>query len=365
MNKLDEARKKINQIDEQMAKLFEERMKAASEVAEYKVEHALPIFDASREQEVINKNTSYIEDAVIREYYVNFLKDTMNISKKYQSRLMHGMKVAYSGVEGAFAYIAANKMFPGAIYVAYSDFSDAYKAVENSECDACVLPLENSFAGDVGVVMDLMFSGSLFINQVIELEVVQNLMAKKDTTIKNIKTVISHPQALSQCADYIRKHEFEMVEATNTAAAAKMVSEGNDNTLAAIASSDTANLYNLEILESNINSSHNNTTRFGAFSRCLNDTNKSGQMGEHFILVFTVKNEAGALAKTLNIIGSHGFNMRSLRSRPMKELIWNYYFYAELEGNINSGDGRDMLKALQIFCDRLKIVGTYSFKIEK
>ena len=83
-------------------------------------------------------------------------------------------------------------------------------------------------------------------------------------------------------------------------------------------------------------------------------------MGEHFILVFTVKNEAGALAKTLNIIGSHGFNMRSLRSKPMKGLIWNYYFYAEIEGNIYSKDGQEMLRALQVFCDKLKIVGNYT-----
>lgn len=365
MNKLEEARKKINEIDEKMAKLFEERMIAATSIANYKLEHALPIFDSIREKEVINKNVGYIENEEIREYYVNFLKGIMDISKKYQSRLMNGMKVAYSGVEGAFAYIAANKMFPGANYIAYNDFNDAYRAVEIGDCDACVLPLENSFAGDVGVVMDLVFAGTLFINQVIELEVVQNLMAKKGMSINDIKTVTSHPQALSQCAEYLKKHDFMTIEATNTAAAAKLVSESIDNTLAAIASSDTANLYNLEILESNINSSHNNTTRFGAFSRCLNDLNKKTQMGEHFILVFTVKNEAGALAKTLNIIGSHGFNMRSLRSRPMKELIWNYYFYVELEGNVNSEDGNEMLRALQVFCDRLKMVGTYSFKTEK
>ena len=365
MNKLDEARKKINEIDQQMAKLFEERMKSAEEVAKYKVEHALPIFDSAREQEVINRNSKYIENDVIRDYYISFLKNTMDISKQYQSRLIEGMRIAYSGVEGAFAYIAANKMFPNANYISYSDFNLAYEAVEKGECDACVLPLENSFAGDVGVVMDLIFSGSLFINQVIELEVIQNLIAKKESNLKDIKTVISHPQALSQCDEYISKHNFKTFEASNTAVAAKQVAESNDKTVAAIASIDTANLYGLEIIESNINSSHNNTTRFGAFTRSLNDNNKKNSMGEHFILVFTVKNEAGALAKTLNIIGSHGFNMRSLRSRPMKELIWNYYFYAELEGNINSQDGKDMLRALEIFCDRLKIVGTYSLSVEK
>lgn len=353
MNELEKVRRQISDIDEKMAKLFEERMKAASKVAEYKKEHALPIYDSSRERELIEKNLLFIEDEAIKEYYVNFLEETMNISKKYQNRLLNGMKVAYSGVPGAFAHIAAMRMFPNAIYVAYSDFESAYYAVENGECDTCVLPLENSYAGDVSLVLDLIFNGSLFINQVMELEVVHNLMAKKGANIKDIKTVISHNQALSQCSNYIEKHCFKTIESVNTAVSAKQVAEGNDYSLAAIASSDTAELYDLEVLETNINESKNNTTKFGAFSRIINDN------GNHFTLVFSVKNEAGALAKTLNIIGSYGFNMASLRSRPKKELKWNYYFYVELEGDINSGDGKEMLKALENYCDKLKIVGIY------
>lgn len=365
MSELDNARKKINTIDKEIAKLFEERMMCSKEVAEYKIKHAMPIFDATREQEVIENNAKNIENDIVREYYINFLKQTMDISKQYQARLINGMRVAYSGVEGAFAHIAAMKMFPEATYVSYPNFTEAYNATVNGDCDTCVLPLENSYAGDVGVVMDLIFSGSLYVNQVIELEVMHNLLAKKGVEIKDIKKVISHGQALNQCLEYINKKGFKTIEAPNTALAAKMVAEDSDMNVAAIASNETANLYNLEILESNINSSHNNTTRFGAFARCLNTNVTKAKMGEHFIIVFTVKNEAGALAKTLNIIGSHGFNMRNLRSRPMKELIWNYYFYVELEGDINSSDGKDMMRALSVFCDKLKLVGTYTYQIEK
>ena len=357
MNKLEQARKIINEIDEQMARLFEKRMAAASMVAEYKKEHALPIFDSSRENSLIEKNMKYIEDEVIKEYYVNFLKDTMNISKQYQSRLLNGMKIAYSGVPGAFAHIAAMRMFPNAIYIPYSDFNGAYAAVEKGECDTCVLPLENSYAGDVSIVLDLVFTGNLFINQVIELEVVHNLMAKKGASLKDIKTVVSHNQALSQCAKYIEKKGFKIVESVNTAVSAKQVAEGDDYTVAAIASYDTAELYGLEVIESNINESRNNTTRFAAFSRTIN---KFSSSGSHFTLVFSVKNEAGALAKTLNIIGSYGYNMASLRSRPKKELMWNYYFYVELEGNVSSVDGQEMLKALEKYCDKLKLVGVYN-----
>ena len=358
MADLNEIRKKINNIDKEMAKLFEERMKASSEVAEYKKQYGLPIFDSSREQEVIKNNIQYINDEELKKYYVNFLQYTMDVSKKYQSSLLNGLRVAYSGVKGAFAYIAANKMFPNAKYISYLSFNDAYKACETGECDVCVLPLENSYAGEVGLVMDLMFSGSLYINQVYELEVNHNLVANKTTSIDQIKTIYSHKQALDQCADYINDHKFDTVEMANTALAAKYVSENNDDTIGAIASSDTADLYDLKILEKNINVSNVNTTRFGAFCRCPRKPNAS-TMEEHAILVFTVKNEAGALAKTLNIIGSYGFNMRNLRSRPMKELIWNYYFYVEIEGNINCSEGEEMLRGLSVFCDKLKVVGCY------
>ena len=359
MNKLDKARKEINEIDKAMAELFERRMNAAKDVAEYKKENGLPVFDASREEEVIRRNSAYIENDDIKAHYVNFLKSTMNVSKEYQRKLLRGMKIAYSGVEGAFGYIAAKKLFPDSEIVAYADFTDAYRAVENGECDNAVLPIENSYAGDVGAVMDLIFSGSLYINAITDIPVVHNLIGCYCATVDTVKNVTSHPQALSQCAEYIKRRGFNEIACSNTAIAAKQVAEKNDPTLAAIASAETASIYGLNVLEHGINTSRNNTTRFAVFSRTVNMPEKSKKMGENFILVFTVKNEAGALAKTLDIIGAFGFNMRSLRSRPMKELIWNYYFYIEAEGNINSPDGKDMLKALGATCDRLRLVGTY------
>ena len=148
--------------------------------------------------------------------------------------------------------------------------------------------------------------------------------------------------------------------------AAEYVKKLNDNSVAAIASDETAKIYDLNILESSINTSRMNTTRFAAFSRAQNKTDSTKKkMNEHFIIVFTVKNEAGALAKTLDIIGAHGFNMRNLRSRPMKELLWNYYFYIEAEGNINTTNGKEMLRELSATCARLKLVGTYYSKLEK
>ena len=359
MNELEAARLEINKVDKELAELFERRMKAVESVAKYKIENGLPVFDASREAEIIKRNTEYISEERFKEYYINFLKDTMDVSKRYQRRLMNGMRVAYSGVEGAFGHIAAKGAFPDACLISYSDFKDAYAAVERGECDSAVLPIENSYAGDVGAVMDLIFSGSLYINAITDVPVVHNLIAVKGATLADIKTVTSHPQALSQCAEYIKKRDLGELPATNTAVAAKKVAEMNDKSVAAIASAETAELYGLDVLETGINSSRNNTTRFAVFSRTQNLPNPTAKTNEHFILVFTVKNEAGALAKTLDIIGAYRFNMRNLRSRPMKELMWSYYFYVEVDGNINTANGREMLTALGAACDKLKLVGTY------
>lgn len=358
MSLLDEARKIINEVDSKMAELFCERMRAAEMVAEYKKEHGLKIFDAAREEEVIRRNSQFVEDVVLREYYVNFLKNNMAVSRSYQDRLMEGMKIAYCGTEGAFAHIATCKLFPTARKVAFGDFQLAYQAVVSGECDAAVLPVENSYNGEVGQVTDLMFSGSLYVNGMMELAVSQDLLAVPGTAITDIKQVVSHPQALGQCSDYLREKGFEQFEYTNTALAAKYVAEKGDKSIAAIASAEAAEIFGLSVLERNVNASRSNTTRFAVFSRAKNN-HTSNEMGVHTVLLFTVRNEAGALVKAIDIIGKHGFNMRTLRSRPMKELLWQYYFYVEAEGNIYTEDGKEMMRELQNYCDKLKSVGTY------
>ena len=359
-NQLTVYRSQISEIDRQMAALFEQRMKICASIAEYKQSCGLSVRDYTREKEMIDRNRKLIEDPEIESYYVRFLRSVVDLSCALQEQKMQGMKVAYSGVEGAFAYIAARQMFPTARLDAQADFATAYRSVENGDVDCCVLPLENSSAGEVGTVMDLLFSGSLFVNQVLDLPVRHQLLGCPGASLKDIHMVISHPQALSQCSDYLNSHGFETQDASNTALAAKQVLELGDPTIAAIASDETARIFGLEILDSNIQDTDVNTTRFAAFSRVPNrPVSPKKREDEHFILVFTVKNEAGALAQTLNIIGAHGFNMRSLRSRPMKNLSWRYYFYLEAEGNIYTENGQDMLRELGAICARLQLAGTY------
>lgn len=357
-DKLTRAREIINEVDAKMAELFVKRMEAAELVAEYKREHGLGVLDPQREAEVIRRNSELVENKVLREYYVNFQKSTMAISRAYQTRLLEGMTVAYSGTEGAYAHIAASRLFPTAKKVGYGSFDAAYAAVESGECDVAVLPIENNYNGDVGQVSDLMFSGSLYVNNLTELAISHDLLAPKGTRLEDVKTVISHPQALGQCHGYIVKHGFEEIEFSNTALAAKHVASLNDGKTAAIASAEAAEIFGLEVLDTNINASRSNTTRFAVFSRSRNEQSKTDARVRS-ILFFTVKNKAGALAKAVDVIAKHGFNMGVLRSRPMKELMWQYYFYVETEGDLGSENGKKMMEELKNHCDRLKSVGGY------
>ena len=212
-NNLDEAREIINRVDEQMAKLFLERMDAVKTVYEYKQENGLPILDPKREAAVIERNAATVEDEMLKAYYIDYLKDVMAISRAYQHRLQNGLKVAYSGVEGAFAHIAAGRIFPNGERISHRDFKAAYDAVVNGECNVAVLPIENSYAGEVGQTIDLIFSGELYINGIYELEIHQNLLGIQGAAVEDIKKVVSHPQALSQCHDYIKMRGFDTEDA--------------------------------------------------------------------------------------------------------------------------------------------------------
>ena len=355
-NQLEEARQIINEVDAQMAALFVKRMRAAEMICRHKMEHGLPILDQKREDAVIERNAALIEDEGLKGYYIDYLKHMMSVSRAYQARMQSGLRVAYSGVEGAFAHIAAGRIFPDGNRISYSDFKAAYDAVARGESDVAVLPIENSYAGEVGQTIDLIFSGSLYINGIYELEIHQNLLGLADATVEDIKRVTSHPQALSQCHDYIEMRGFETEDSSNTALAAKTVAERNDRSLGAIASVETAQIYGLKVIEANINKSGENTTRFAVLSK----VQATSPTLTSTVLLFTVKHEAGSLANAIGIIGRYGYNMTALRSRPMRKHSWQYYFYVEIDGTVDTENGKQMLAELETVCDRLKVAGSFA-----
>ncbi len=356
MSDLQEARKRINEIDRQMARLFEERMEAVEAVANYKIKRGLPIYDKEREKEVLDKNTAFLTKEIYQPYYTLFQQGLMEVSKNYQRQLIEGLYVAYSGVEGAYAHIVATRVFPQGNTKPYPNFGAAYRAVEQGECDCLVLPIENSFAGQVGDNIDLIFEGTLYITGIYELPIQHNLLGLPGAKVEDITEVISHEQALEQCSTYIAEHNLESTTYRNTALAAKKVVAKGDIHLGAIASRETAALYGLDILAEKINDSNLNTTRFAILSRKKND--KQREQG-HFVMMFTVSHQVGALARAIDIIGKYGFNMEAIKSRTLKGKLWQYYFYTEIEGNPYGKHGAGMIQELQEYCDQVRIIGTY------
>lgn len=358
MTELERNRLAINEIDRQLAQLFEKRMDASKAIALYKKEYGLQIFDPAREAEVVKRELELIQNPDYKAYYLEFIHNLMDTGKRYQSFILQGSRVAYCGIEGAWANIAAKRIFPGGILVSYSSFDDAYNAVIKGECDFAVLPVENSFAGDVSQVFDLMYRGPLHVNGMYNLHISQALLGVKGADLSDIKRVVSHQQAIDQCMAFIRKHKLEAITSVNTAIAARDVASANDKSLAAIGSADSASLYGLDVIEDPINENSQNTTRFAVFSTVMNKDFSSNSKCV-FQLMFTVKNIPGALANAVKAFGDTGFNMRSLRSRPIKDIPWQYYFYVEGEGSLFSPSGDRLLEQLKDICVEVKVLGHY------
>ena len=272
---LNEVREIINSVDEKMAELFEQRMEAVKKIAEYKSERGLPIEDRERELSLIDSMSTVIKDEEIRPFYVNFLQDTMDVSKSYQRKLLDGIRVACAEEKFSDGRPASEIIFPDGNITTFEKFEDAYKSVEKGESDVAVLPLENGDNGEVGKVYDLIFSGSLHVN--------------------NIKAI-------------------EM--------------DGS-------------------------------TTRYAVLSRSENEKDLNGD-NEAVLIMLTVKDEVGGLAKAINLVSAYGYNMRVLRSRPMKDLPWHYYFYAEMEGKRSQGSRERITRGLNAACPIVKIAGHFT-----
>lgn len=356
MDKLAETRRRINEIDAEMARLFEERLAAVDDVLAYKREHDLPIFDADRERQVIENNLALLQKQKLVPYYRRFIQDFMNITKDYQRAELKQNTVAIAGARGAFAWQAARGVFPDYLYRICENFEQVFLEVMAEKASFGVIPFENSYSGEVGEVFDLLFRHPCHIQAICDLPVRQNLLALPGATLEDIKSVVSHPQALSQCSAFLQQHRLQPTAYANTALAAQYVAECGDKTVAAIASTESAELYGLNILAENINSSSNNTTRFIVIGKELPLT------GSRFNLLFTVNHNAGSLARVMSLIGDMGFNMESIKSRPIKDLPWQYYFYVEIEGSLAESRTQKLLDTLKTCCDTLKVLGSYDLR---
>ena len=229
------------------------------------------------------------------------------------------------------------------------------EAVASGEAAHGVVPFENSHAGDVSAVLDLCYNHpELWVVDVYDLPISQNLLVLPGTQLSQLRTVYSHQQAIAQSETFLKQFRLPATAMANTAMAAKFVAESKDATKAAIASAETAALYGLEILVPNINTDGDNTTRFIVLSR------EKPTAGNRFSLLFTVDNKPGKLAEVIQVIGASGFNMESIKSRPMPHVPFEYYFYVELVGDAAAGETAALLRELDRTCRTVRLLGVYT-----
>ena len=355
MDALQNARAEIDAVDAQLAALFERRMAAVLTVAQYKKEHGLPIFDAAREAVVLDKAAARIQDPALRPYYRDHVQNLMDVAKQYEAQVLGRNRAAYQGVEGAFAHIALKALFPHAEAVSFPTWDEVFDAVEKGDAAHGVVPFENSHAGDVSAVLDLCYNHpALWVVGVYDLPISQNLLVLPGTQLSDLKMVYSHQQASAQSETLLKQFRLPASAMPNTALAAKFVAESGDKTKAAIASAETAQLYGLDVLVPSINTDGDNTTRFIVLSR------EKPTAGNRFSLLFTVDNKPGKLGEVIQIIGRSGFNMESIKSRPMPHVPFEYYFYVELVGDPTADETAALLRELDRTCRTVRLLGVYT-----
>lgn len=362
MDLLQQARAEIDTIDAEMAVLFERRMKAVADVVHYKAQTGKPVFDAAREADVLARNTARLKTEELRPYFRAFLQQTMVVSRAYQRATLGRDTAAYQGVEGAWSHIALRRMFPFARATAYATWPEVFDAVQNGDAQFGVLPFENSNAGDVSAVLDLLYTHpDIVVTHMQDMPIQQDLVGVKGAKLSDVHTVISHPQALAQSSVYLQQHGFVTESWLNTAGAAKHIAELNDPTVAAIASAETAALYGLEILAEGINMDGDNTTRFIVIERAAQTPVMTGE-GQRLALLFTARHKPGQLAVVLDQIGARGFNMECIKSRPLPHVPFEYYFYVQLVCPVGSDAAAcsSLLETLDGACSTLRLLGAFT-----
>lgn len=268
------------------------------------------------------------------------------------------LKIAYQGVTGAYSNIACQNIYPNQEYISCSTFEEAMNLVQNNLADLAVIPVENSNAGRVADVHFLLPDTGLFITGEYFLRIEHQLLGLKGSTLDNITTASSHPQALAQCSDFLKQHHIKPIARIDTAKSCEDIIKSNDITQAAIASKLAGEIYNLEILASNIENSSNNTTRFLIISphNAIPEND-----GKKFItsFVFHVKSIPAALYKALGGFATNGINITKLESYLVEGKFVSAQFYAEIEAHPSEISYKNAFEELKFFADYIKILGTY------
>ena len=382
MKKLDlgEIRNRIDHIDRKLVELIEERLEIVKEVALYKKENGMKIFDRKREEEGVNKNLSNVKSEELKHYIESILKDIMDSSKEYQKFKIgspkeyvndmnfNGKKLGYTGVPGAYAYevmvnlLKNSKNSEGHMGVKaeeilnFNTHRELVEGVESGKVDFAILPIENSIVGEVRDSIDLINKRNIYIVGEVKHKIEHNLLGIKGSKIEDIKRVYSHEQALMQCSEFLGEYpEWEKIRMNNTALSAKYIGDTGNEENACIANMETRKMYNLELLKPDINNEKENFTRFFIVS----NKNLICENSEKISVITSTKNESGALIKLLKVFSDYGLNMVNLKSRPKTNKPWEYYFYIDFEGNLEEEKVKKALEEIREKSIYLQILGNY------
>mgnify|MGYP001054620173 CR=1 FL=1 len=374
---LSEIRTRIDAVDDQLLKLFLERMELAEEVAAYKNEHHLPILNKQREREILAKVTAKAGD---KERYAYHLYSTLfelarsrqaelvdlptRVAERVEKSLAAGGPVfpqtglvACQGVEGAYSQLALNEYFgENADSYHVDTWRDAMEAIQNGEADYAVFPIENSSAGIVSENYDLMVEYNNYIvgEQIIRID--HALLGLPEADMDDITDIYSHPQALMQCSKYLESHrDWEKHSLKNTAMSAQKIKEDGKKNKAAIASTLTADIYGLKVLDEAIQNNKNNYTKFIIVANKKIFESRANKIS----ISFEVPHESGSLYHKLSHFIYNGINMNKIESRPVQGKAWEYRFFVDIEGNLNDAAVQNALRGLTEETIRLKILGNY------
>ena len=374
---IKELRAEINEIDEQIVELFTRRMEVSKGVALYKQSKGLPIFDPARERERLT-DVAELAGEEYESYTRVLYALVMELSKNLQQKVLHpnsGLsasvrrsiedtpmlfpekaKVACQGVEGAYSGQACERLFALPEISYYKDFEGVFKAIEEGKCRYGVLPIENSTAGSVNAVYDLMIKYNFRIVRSLRLKVDHCLLARKGVKPAQIKEVCSHEQAINQCAGFLRSlGNVKITVCPNTAVAAQMVANSGRDDIAALSSASCASLYGLSVLASSVQDRGNNHTRF----ICISAKEEVYPGSDRTSVMMVVSHRPGALYRVLSRFYALGVNLVKLESRPIPDRDFEFMFYFDLQVSIYSERFDELLRELEYQGEEVRYLGSY------
>jgi len=375
---LQEIRTQIDGIDDELVRLFERRMALAGDVAAYKREQGLPVSDRTREREIVSRVTQGMDEQ--NAAYTKVLFSTLfDLSRSAQDRALQGPSaltdairaaaentprefpsgatVAVQGREGAYSSFACDRLFQRPSIMYFSTFESVFQAVEKGFCRYGILPIENSLYGSVTEVYDLMSKYNFHIARSVRIKIDHALLAKKGTELSDIREIVSHEQALGQCADFIKSlGDVRVTVCSNTAEAARAAAESGRNDIAALASPDCASLYGLSVLKTSVQNSDNNHTRFICISKDIEVYPGANRIS----LMLTLPHRPGSLYRMMARFAALGLNLTKLESRPIEGLDFEFMFYFDIEADVCAAPVLGLLGDLDRAPETFNFLGAYS-----